>query len=421
MARPRRYAWTVLLVFPLFGIGSTQAQEALRSALSTDAIINSENAPATPPAPAEHYIGPVNFTLSASLGIAFDDNANLTQYHPSSDAILSGGLGLNVVWPATEKSELRFGSQFEYATYLEHTRNDTLDISPDSALTWGFQFEDGSVTLYDQFNYSDEVVTVASVGGVASLPRFDNTIGARGQWLPEKWDFELGLSHSDYRSTSKIDEYLDSGSEYFFARGARRFAENTEVGVELSASQTDYRVSFQSDSTSYSIGPFATWNVTEFITANVRGGPTIYRFNRVGPLQPAKTLTSYYLGFDLSHRLTQFISHDLSARRDVNLGLNRGNQYNQQFTISYNVSWKATQNAGVNANVSYVQGSQPLTSGLQAMTENYDQIGFGLGISYAFTSKLSGNIGYSYYKRNSNIPGSSYEANTVSLQMGYHF
>jgi hypothetical protein len=421
MARPRRYAWTVLLAFPLLAASSMQAQEALTSALSTDAIITAENAPAAAPAPGEHYLGPVNFTLSTSLGIASDDNSNLTQNHPKGDMILNGGMGLDLSWAATEKSELRFGSEFKYATYLAHTRNDTLDISPDSALTWSFQFEDGSLTLYDQFNYSEEVVTVASVGGVASLPRFDNTIGGRGQWTPGKWTFELGLSHSDFRSTDKAFDYLDSGSEYLFARGAWNFSQNTESGIELSASQTAYSAKFQSDNKSYSLGPYATWKVAEIINASLRGGPTIYQFDRVGLLQPAKTLTSYYLAFDISHELTQFISHHLWAKRDVNLGLNRGNDFNQQFSVGYDISWKATQNAIFSANTSYISGSQPLTTLSSATTEHYDQIGFGAGVSYQFTSQLSGNIGYSYYKRTSNIASSSYEANTVSFQMNYHF
>jgi hypothetical protein len=246
-------------------------------------------------------------------------------------------------------------------------------------------------------------------------------MGARTQWFPGKWQLEAGLSHNDYLSTDRTFEYLDRGSEYLFLRGAWRFAENTQAGLEFSASQTHYRLKIQSDNTSYSLGPYANWNVTDFVTASVSGGPTIYQFNGTGPSQPASTLTSYYFDLELSHKLTEFISHNLSVRRDVNLGYNRGNDYTELLSFNYAINWAATQNANLSLNLTYEQGDQPLTVQLSTEKENFDRVGVAAGASYRFTDKLTGSLNFSHWDRTSNLPGNNYSEDSVSLQFNYNF
>ena len=398
-----------------------RAQEALRSALSADATITSQSADVTVPAPDVMHLGPVQLNLGTYLGTTFEDNLNTSQNQPRGDTSIHAGLGLGFLWPATDNSKVRFDSQIGYVTYLAHVRSDSIEIAPNSALTWNISFEDGSLALYDQIDYSQEVITVPSVSGLNSLPRLNNTLGVRMQWLPRKWLFEAGISHSDFQSTESTFAYLDSGSEYFFARGAWNFAEKTQAGLELSAGQTGYRQPIQQNNQSYSAGPYVNWNLTEFITATVRGGPTIYTFDSNGPAQPSKTLTAYYFDVELSHRLTEFISHELSAKREVNLGLNRGNNYSEQLSVDYSIHWAATQNADVNFSVAYEQGTQPLTVDLVPLTENFDRVGVSCGSSYRFTENLAGSLNFSHWDRTSNLNGNNYTDNSVSLQMTYHF
>jgi len=367
------------------------------------------------------HLGPVQLNLGTYLGTTFEDNLNISQNHPRGDTSVHAGLDLGFLWPATDNSRLQLDSQIGYVTYLAHVRSDSIEIAPNSGLTWNISFEDGSLALYDQFDYSQEVITVPSLSGLNSLPRLNNTIGARVQWLPRKWLFEAGISHSDFRSTESTFNYLDSGSEYFFARGAWNFAEKTQAGLEFSAGQTGYRLPIQQNNRSYSAGPYINWNITEFLSATVRGGPTIYAFDSNGAGQPSKTLTAYYFDIDLSHRLTEFISHELSAKREVNLGLNRGNDYNEQLSVDYSIHWTATQNADVNLSLAYERGTQPLTVNSSPLTENFDRVGVTMGGSYRFTENLAGSLNFSHWDRTSNLDGNNYTDNSVSLQMTYHF
>lgn len=364
-------------------------------------------------------MGPVLLNVGTYLSVTYDDNINASQDHALSDTSIHEGLDLGFVWPLTLNSRIQLASQLGYATYLNKTRSDSIEIAPNSALTWGMSFEDGNVTFYDQFDYSEEVITVPSVAGIDSLPRFENTIGMRTQWSPGKWQWEAGFGHSDFRSTDSTFSYLDRGSEYVSLRGARRFGESTQAGMEISASQTDYRLAIQSDNRSYSLGPYANWNVTKFINLNISGGPTIYRFD-ASPSQPPSTLTSYYFDIEASHQLTEFISHRLSARRNVSLGYNQGNQYTELFSVTYALNWVATQNANIGLSLTYENGNQPLTLPSKEI-ENFDRIGIATGVSYRFTDRLGGGVHFSHWERASNISGNNYGEDSISFQLNYAF
>src|SRR5882724_1102361 len=420
-ARLSKYRGGLLISLGLLPAFISRGQEALRSALSADAAIASQADATVAPQPDAMHFGPVLLNLGTYTGVTFDDNINISQNNPRSDTSIHAGLNLGFFWPATETSQLQLNSQIGYATYLAHTRSDSIEIAPDSALTWNMSFEDGSLAWYDQFNYSQEVITVPSVAGLSSLPRLNNTIGIRAQWLPGKWLFETGVSYSDFRSTDVTFNYLDNGAEYFISRGAWRFADKTQAGLEFSAGQTAYRLPIQQDNTSYSVGPYLNWGVTEFLTATLRGGPTVYSFKANGPGQPGNTLMAYYFDIDLTHRLTEFVFHELSVKREINLGLNKGNNYNEQLTVDYSIRWAATQNADLSLSLAYENGTQPLTILIFTRNENFARVGVTFGAAYRFTERWGGSLNFSHWDRASNLSGNNYTDNNISFQMSYRF
>lgn len=408
----------LLVALGLLPAFASRAQQALISDRYVNEAISAQTNLAVAPKPDSIRAGPVLLNIGPYLGVTFDDNINTSQDHPQNDISIHAGLNLGFLWPATPSSQLQLSSEFGYVTYLRHERNDSIEIAPNSALTWAMPFDDGQVTLFDQFNYSEEVVTVASVAGLNSLPRFDNTIGARVLWSPRKWEFEFALSHDDFRSTGKQFEYLDRGSEYASIRGAYRFGENTQAGLEFTASQTDYRLNIQSDNRSYSIGPYITWIITQDLRASAKGGPTIYDFAGTPGTAPF-TLNSYYFDLELTHQLTHFLSQQLSARRDVSLGFNKGNDYTELFSASYGINWDVTHYASVGLSLSYENGNQPLDSG--ALKENFHRVGVGANASYRITENFGSNLSFTHWDRSSDVPGDSYSDDQISLQLNYNF
>ncbi len=250
-------------------------------------------------------------------------------------------MNLGVSWPATSLSTLQFSSQVGYNFYLRHPADDYLQISPGSALTWMFLLDDWSLTFFDQLGYSRNVISVAAVSNVSGIPILNNTLGLRAQWQSGQWQLQTGYSYNDYLSTAAEFNYLDNASQYFFARGAWLFAGDAQLGLEASTSITDYSHQTQSDSTSYSVGPYLEWNVIHSLHVSLHGGPTIYVFAANASGQASSSLSSYYVNLDLTHQLTAFISEELSVDKSVSLGYGMGTAYTELLNTSYMVHWSA--------------------------------------------------------------------------------
>jgi hypothetical protein len=423
-ARP----WPPRFFIP-FGIGClfagasvtrVDAQDALQSALSLDSILQAQQNSSTEIPPGQPRLGPVQLSLGVYSGVQYNNNINLAQYNPQSDVILGNGVNLGAFWPVTALSELNFSSAVGYNYYLEHPNQSYVNVAPGSALNWSVLLEEWTLTLYDQFSYTHNVNTIASVSNTYGIPAFNNIVGLRGEWQPDHWDVQLGYSYVSYISDAAAYDYLNNNADNFFARGAWRFADATQLGLEASSAITKYSHVTEPDSTSYSLGPYLQWQVTKAINNSLRGGWTYYSFDAT-PFQPASTLNSYYFGLDLSHQLTKYVSQTFSAERDVSLGFNTGGAYTQQFTAIYGVQWSATPWLNLMLNLTYEKGQQPLSGTSTMNTENYDRYGVSPGISYQLTQKLSGSLSYSFWDKSSNVNGNSYQQDTLSLQLQYRF
>ena len=410
---------------------SARAQDALFSAIGLDSALGHNNGLNNSPGglpPPQSHLGPVDFTLGASAAAEADDNIDLTQNNTQPDTIIHTDLYLGLVWAATEQSELNFNISAGYAKYLAHPVNDQAEIAPGSVLSWKISFEDGSLTFFDQFSDSQSVITEASVSGVGTLPRIDNTIGVRAQWQPGRWLLELDYSHDNYFSDDAAYQYLNRSSEYLIFRGAHRLVEDTQLGLEASAGFTTYEQAIQSNNRNFSLGPYLEWQLTHFINVSARGGYTLYFFDANSGGQAAQNLGSYYVNLELTDQLTTSISQTLSVERDVSPGFGRGNNYTEQLTANYSINWQATDHLGLQLNLTYEDGNQPLTSEINtpignllfSQTEDYSRIGIRPGITYQITQKLAGSLTGAHWERMSNL-NDGYEDNSVTMQLNYTF
>jgi hypothetical protein len=362
----------------------------------------------------------VRVSLGVFAGVQLSDNVNYSDADPQSDLILRSGITTGFQWPATEKSELRFNGGFGYAHYLAHPEFDALEITPDSALAWEASFEDGKLTLFDRFSYSQQVITESAISGVPTFPRFDNTVGTKVTWLPDHWLLEGGYSHNDFFSDSTAYQYLDRASEYLFLRAGWRFAEVTQAGLEASSSFTAYRLHIQSDNYSVSVGPFADWQVTQALRATMRAGWTSFVFDSSGGSPQNNYLSSYYLGFELSDQLTEFIWQRLNVQHDVRLGIYAGSDYIEELSASYLLDWALTRYWTFELNFGFEHGNQP-QSGAPVAQETYDRFTAGPALSWQMTQKVSCFLGYSFWQRTSNLQGRNYVQNSLTLRLTYDF
>ena len=411
-------------MFPLAGM--VQAQEALRSVLALDRTLEQYQRAPVDLRPDQSHLGPVQLSLGLYTGIGADDNLNLSQVNPRSDIYLRAGLNLGFSWAPTGQSEVRFATGLGYVHYVDQTRNEGLQITPDSALTYAISLDEVTVTLFDQFNYTQDVNTDAAFANVTSLARLENTIGARVAWNPNQWTLQAGYSHNAYVASDAGSDYLNRSSEYFFGRGGWRFAEATGAGLETSYSVTAYRVAVRNSNHRASVGAYADWQLWPALKLTLRGGPSFAVFDSNRATGEGSTLSSYYMGLDAAHQLTDFFSHHIGLARDVQPGLNQGSAYIEQFTANYSISWALTRWIGLTASLTYENGSQPLPKilpgGFTVETlEEFNRCGSGLQASWQVTDHLTGSVNYQYWVRESNLPGRGYTDNSVSFNLAYTF
>lgn len=400
---------------------AASAQEALRTAVSADRALAAEP-PSSVRGPDGMRWGPVQFSAGVSLSVEYDDNIRSQADDPIRDGVIRPRADLGVIWPITETSSLTAGLGVGYAFYADHSEFDYLEISPLSAVSYSVSIQDLVLTVYDQISYTGDVLDQPELTGTARYPRLDNTVGLRAAYSFADYLVQGGYAYYRYWAFDNDYDYLERGSHQFFARGAYLVAERTQVGLEGTVSLTEFAYSDRNDYDSFSFGPYVDWAILDSLTLGARGGYVIYSYKETAPVPPGQDPSSWYLdnqnswyvGLDLRHQLTEYISHTLSAVRDVSSGINA--QYVERFNLTYGIGWQMTDAWDVSLGVGYDRGTEQ-----GQFAENYDRVGFNAGVGYQITQGLRAALAYRYFNRTSDAGNRTYDRNVVSLSAAYRF
>lgn len=399
--------------------GVLHGQEALRGALASDRAV--QYRPPARLAPDQGLqLGPVAFEVGISLTTSYNSNIRYGgTTEDIDDVIFQPMLDVEALWPITQNSSLTLGTGIGYAAYVENSEYDYLVINPDSALTYSVTIKDVVLSVYNLFSYSGDVATQPELSGIARYPRLTDTFGLRGTWTIEDIQLSAGSGYSVFKAFDDQYSYLDRGELQFFLRGAYLIGTRTSAGLEGTASLANYWDDLRSDFQSYSFGPFAQWAISEDFSADVRGGYTFYAFDQAGPVPAPDDLSSYYVGLGLTHQITQFINHRLSATRDVRVGANQDGDYIEQFNLDYGISWNILDPVTLSLGTGYSWGNEPDVG--TAIGEEFQQFRINFGAAYNITEHFSASADYRYYNRDSDQIGRDYDNHVGSITVRYRF
>ncbi len=402
----------VAVLTPLAGV----AQDALRGAVEGDKSFAARRVP-LPEDADYHRAGPVAYSVSLNYDVEYRDNILSSDTNRKSDFIHQPEMRLDGRWQATSGSVLQLGGGFGYTKYTHYTENDRLRIAPNSELGLDIPLKDFILTFYDRFSYSQDVASAGGLTGVASFPRFDNTVGTRLTWQPDHYFAQVGYGHQNFSANSALFNYLTRSAENFILRGGYQIAAKTLAGVESSLALVDYSQPSQSDNTSYSVGPFTDWQLTQFLHLTFRAGYVHYDFDPTLAVPARRRTSSYYAGAEARHDLTDFITHRVSVTREIAQAFNAGSQYVSSVVLNYDIEWRFAAQAAVFGDVRF----EDATEKRSPVSENYTREGFGGGIRYQWTKRLGSTLRYSYLNRASDQVGRDYQINSVSLGLNYRF
>lgn len=401
--------------------------------------------PAAPP-PANLKLGAVSFVVRADYTTEFVDNVYLSKNNPISDFILHPDIALGMVWPLTERNTLQLSTAFGYSKYLENPRLDeeTLTIAPDSALRLFIYSGDFRLELHDSFSIEHDTSQNGSLGGVASLPRFTNTVGAELLWDLSAIKLTVGADHynfitignavTDAQTQIADPSVLDHTTDQLSAEATLILGWGS-VALESTVSYSNYPDQSSADFTSITIGPAINWQVTKYTKVSVSAGYKRYLYpNATQPVigidhNGFLTLTEkpvdespdgFYASLGIDHRLNRYYTDRLEIGHEDQVDALSGRTEDNylRYSFSYLMDSKFTITGSfsledVRASQSNLLFAQPV--------DNYRQFIMDLGTSYKLTPHVNLTLDYGYTARLGEDASRNYRQNRVTFGFGYTF
>jgi hypothetical protein len=406
------------------GLASTaQGQEALRESLAGEQAARARKA-ALENRDYNLKLGRLNLNFSSSFSAEYNDSISLSSI-PEDDFILRPGITTSGHLPVSDQNALSFSLGVGYLKYLDHTEFDRFQITPGTELAFDVFVDNFRFTVFDRFSYSIDPVTESTVTDSADLGGFSNLSGINAIWDLNRIVLTAGYGHRIATSHASQFSNSDRTVDLFLVRAGYQVHGALTLGIESSLNLTDYDQPIFYDSTAFSIGPFAEWQVSEKIRALLRGGYVRHNFDAPPGIGSMEDEATFYLTAVIDWTINQYVhagfqlDHDAQASTDSN--------YRELLTARLHLRWNIIQNLGLTTYGVYESGFQPefvrINEGevFFRAEEDWERFGVGIALSYPLMRRLGASLSYRYYLRNSDLAEREYRQNSVALGLTYRF
>ena len=414
-----RFAKRVALsfLFPLLCIASiAQAQDAIRPSLAGESASEARRQDIEH-IPYNLMIGPVRFRLSATMGVEYNDNINLSETNEQHDVILRPQMNFDAIWPLTQLNTLRMDIGLGYSWYLDHSNANTngVLISPGSQLSFDIFIGDFRINIHDRPSLQQDPIAELALSNVVDYGRFENTAGVSLLWDLNKALLTVGYDHYIYVSTTSVFDYLNRNAEELSESLSFAVASNTSVGLEGSTVFTYYDQHVMNDSDTYSIGGFVESQLTNYLKVRAAGGYQWINFDHNGLILDAHDLSDFYANVLISHRINATLRQTLSAGHESQLGVN--SNFIALNYVRHTLSWNIIRNTLLSTEFFFEDAND--SGGL--IDEHMHRFGGALTVGYQFTPHVTLGARYQYTQKDSDVVLRSYDQNRVSVDATYSF
>ncbi len=406
----------------LIGADRIIAQEALRSALESDASARLRNEPVITPSTNALRWGPATFELSLTYALEATDNASFEETDRQKDLIQRPLLTFGVRYQLSPRTRLDFRTGVGYEDYIDNTVEDSFFI-PSSELALDVRVGNGVVTFFDRFEYSQEVSEQGGLAGVGRFPEWENEVGLRSVWDFDRWVYHAGYSHlnvfiiEDSGAGTTDFSYLERAEELFFGRAGYKFDQPVELGVEATGTLADYDAEVQRDYYTVSAGPYLTWTAADALEISLRGGVVYNLFSGTNGVSEDEDLTSYYAGVSIDHRLTDHITYRFSATHDIDAGISLESDYIESTRLELDIIWRMTRSLTWTSRI-FGETAEEVGA---ARTEEYSRFGITIGPTYRVSSHFLCFGRYEFNLRDSDLALRSYRENRAAVGVTWQF
>jgi Putative beta-barrel porin 2 len=408
---------SVTLLLALLGAASiARAQDAIRPSLAGEesAAARSQSLDRIP---YNLMVGPIRFRFSATAGVEWNDNINLSEKDTKEDFIFTPQANIDAIWPITQLNTLKLDLGIGHNFYLDHSQNDTnsILISPGSQLAFDIFVGDFRINIHDRFSLQQDPIAEIGLSNVSDYGRFENYAGVNVLWDLNKATATIGYDHYNFISTTSQFDYLDRNAEEVSGTFLVNVSSTTGVGVEGNFVDTYYDQNVLNDSLSYSGGLFVETQISNNIKLRVAGGYQGINFDNTGTVADSSDLHDYYANGLLTHRINGSISQSLSAGHETMLGVN--SNFTTLNYIRHTSNWNVITHTLISTEFFYEDADD--SGGF--FSEHMHRYGGALVIGYQLTPHVTVGARYQYTQKDSDQPLRDYEQNRVSLDGTYSF
>jgi hypothetical protein len=417
-----------------------RAQDAVRPSLAGESAAEARRQDIDR-LPYNLLLGPVRFRVSATVGVEWNDNINLSddgtftvpvlgggtttvRVEPEDDFIFRPQLNFDAIWPITQLNTLRFDLGLSYAFYVDHSNANTngILISPGSQVAFDIFVGDFRINIHDRPQLQQDPVAELALSNVVDYGRFENTAGISVLWDLNKALLSVGYDHYNYVSTVSDFDYLNRNAEILSASLAILATSYLNLGPEGYAVFTRYDDQILNDSDAYNVGGFIETQITHYLKLRVAGGYQEIDFDRAQVnffgftfFQDRKSLQDWYGNVLITHRLNASIQQSLTAGHESQLGIN--SNFIELNFIRHTITWNIIRNTLLSTEFFYEDADE--SGGF--INEHLHRYGGALTLGYQLTPHVTLGGRYQYTQKDSDVVARDYKQNRVSIDGTYSF
>lgn len=400
----------------LSGMWSLRAQDAVRPSLAGEQAAESRRQDIEH-IPYNLMTGPIRYRVSATFGIEYNDNINLSDNNAESDVILHPQVNIDAIWPVTQINTLRLDIGLGYSFYLDHSDQNTNGIllSPGSQIAFDVFIGDLRINFHDRFSLQQDPIDELQLNNVVDYGRFENAAGVSVMWDLNKAVLTLGYDHYTYVATNSDFDYLNRNAEQLVGSASFAVTNTTSVGLESSFVTNYYDQNVLNDSNTYTVGAFVETQITNYLKLRVAAGYQSIAFDNTGSVFDSSDSNDYYANILLSHRLNAAITQTLAAGHESQLGVN--SNFISLNYVRHTVTWNVIRDTLLSTEAFYEDADD--SGGF--IGEHLHRYGGAVTLGYQLTPHVTLGLRYQFTKKDSNIPDRDYTQNRVSLDATYNF
>ncbi len=363
-------------------------------------------------------LGPMDFSVAAGVAAEWNDNVNLAPSNlAEDDIIISPFARIDGIWRLSDLNTLRLAVELGYNYYLNNSQYNTngVTVAPTSALTFNFLVGDFKVTLSNSFSYLEEPYSIPTISNEAIYRRFTNQAGIQVDYsATEELTVTGGYTHFNLWGTDEEFETLNNSTDTVYLRPAYAISPTIQVGLHGSGSLSRYADDERGDSRNYLLGAFVDMVITEYTRFNVEGGWQRFEADNQLAVGDSTSSNDFYARARITNDLNEYYSHYLGVEHFTAPGFE--SNFYTSLRITYGFDWRITEYFSLRPQLFYENYD---SSGVGS--ESGDRYGAEIGFGYRLTPSISVSASYRYLTKDSNLPFTDYEQNSVRLSLAYEF